>query len=91
MASTKYLDELIDTLQGTPKSIEEGISFIEVYGEGTPEIVDIEQLTQDDFLYIDDHIFLCEVCGWWCETGDFAEDEFGDYVDFVCSDHTGEV
>jgi len=75
----EQLTEIIDYLQGTCKSLEEGISAIlDIECENADEYLTLEQ-----FYYIDEHIFLCDTCGWWCEVGDFsANDE--DYM--VCSE-----
>jgi hypothetical protein len=31
--------------------------------------------------YLDQHIFLCEICGWWCELSEMA-----DNADWQCRD-----
>jgi hypothetical protein len=25
--------------------------------------------------YVDQHIFLCDTCGWWCEVSELSENE----------------
>jgi hypothetical protein len=55
----EVLNELIANLLGTMLSIEE---VAEEMG------FNVEDLSYEDWRYIDESIFLCEVCGWWCES-----------------------
>lgn len=34
-----------------------------------------EDLTKDELDRIDEEIFLCHACGWWCSTDECNEDE----------------
>lgn len=52
------VQELIDSLQGTCQSI---VDFL-------PEGMDDNDLTSEDHDEIDNQIFLCNQCGWWCES-----------------------
>lgn len=72
-ASLDRWNQLIYDLQGTCNGLE---SFLERH--------DAEDLIDHaPFLhYLDNHIFLCDVCGWWCELSEAAEDS--DTV--VCTD-----
>lgn len=59
------LNTIIRYLQGTCNTLDDacethGIEFIE--------------LTHQDFDIIDNEIFHCEQCGWWCEVSERAED-----------------
>ncbi len=68
-------DKLVQTLQGTMMSLDDGIQ--EVYGDEedsfTAPIKDIE--------YMEQEIFCCETCQWWYEICEMHEDE-----DQVCED-----
>lgn len=67
---------LIDDLRGTCTEIQDNL----------PEGMDEMELTSEDHDCIDDQIFLCDTCGWWCESCDEKED--GNCTD--CYDTTGE-
>lgn len=53
----KLLEKIIHDLQGTCQSL-----------SGCLENYDLEEddLSPDDLEEIDNNIFLCEECGWWC-------------------------
>lgn len=34
-----------------------------------------EDLTTEDHDVIDNNIFLCETCGWWCEISERSEND----------------
>lgn len=59
------VQELISALQGTCTTIEEHL----------PEGMEWSDLTKDDHKAIDNEIFLCEQCGWWCENCEQSEDD----------------
>jgi hypothetical protein len=58
------VQQLIDDLQGTCTSINDHL----------PEGMDDMDLTSEDHDVIDNQIFLCETCGWWCEISEQDED-----------------
>lgn len=65
---------IVERLRGTCDMLEDGL-----------EDEDAEDL-QDHlpFLdYLDNHIFRCECCGWWCEISESVDSD--DY-DLVCGD-----
>jgi len=67
------LDEICGSLQGTClNSLEQ-----ECENHG----IDIDDLTYDDHLYIDEQIFNCTGCGWWCESSEANESDDGDICD----------
>jgi hypothetical protein len=69
----EQLQELIDYLQGTCQNIAtalEDIGFTE------------DDLAIADFMEIDQQIFLCVVCGWWCE----ASESDGESEEPTCQD-----
>lgn len=51
------VQKLVEDLQGTCKQLEEAL----------PEEMELNDLTEEDHEFIDNEIFLCETCGWWCE------------------------
>lgn len=67
-------NELIDDLRGTCQTIDSALDKMLV-----PMTED--DLTPGDHAAIDDQIFECESCGWWCEQGEQAEGH-----DDTCSD-----
>ncbi len=70
--------EIVDELQGTAKSIEDCLTPEELneFGAELPTV-----LTDA----IDEQIFECSVCGWWCELGEAVEKDDGDCCE-DCSD-----
>jgi hypothetical protein len=52
--------EVIEYLQGTCKTLQEGIQ------DNYPEM-DESELKPDDLEELDNEIFNCTFCGWWCE------------------------
>lgn len=61
--------EVAEELQGTPRSI--------------PEFATAEEADDEVFLgELDQHVFECTVCGWWCEVSEMSEK----HEDFVCTD-----
>jgi hypothetical protein len=73
----EQLNELIYALQGSCSTIAEQLEMRWELSE--------DDLTMEDFLAIDDAIFCCTECNWWCPVSEETataqgEDEFG------CSD-----
>jgi hypothetical protein len=62
----------IENLRGTCKSLAEGCEDFGIHEN---------DLSEDDYSRIDQEIFVCETCNWWCEQGEQAEDQ-----DEICSD-----
>jgi hypothetical protein len=56
MATQKRIDAIISHLQGTCNTLNSALT--------EKEQTDIELLNA-----IDDAIFECDTCGWWCEMG----------------------
>lgn len=54
---------LIDDLQGSCATIEERL----------PDGMEWNDLTKEDHAAIDEDIFCCEDCGWWCTTDEANE------------------
>lgn len=76
--TTARWDRIIDHLRGSCGSL-----------IGALRSHDAEDLEdhQEFLRYLDDEIFLCETCGWWCEMSEMAEDEEG--TEPTCSDCSG--
>lgn len=66
------IGELAERLRGTPQSL------LDAVGDGP-------DLTAADHQALDQLVFECEVCGWWCEMSEMLDDRDG-----VCDDHEGE-
>lgn len=58
-------NQLIYDLQGTCEGL---YSFLERNAE---DLIDYMPFLE----YLDQHIFLCEGCGWWCELSEMAVTE----------------
>jgi hypothetical protein len=58
---------VVDFLQGTAMTLS---SALETLYPGMDE----DDLTQDDHSNLDELIFNCETCGWWCETSERDEE-----------------
>lgn len=75
MAYTRErLDEIVQSLQGTCQSLEG------VLEDGESE--DDKELCE----HIDQEIFLCPACNWWCERGEGHESDLGEDVCDDCYD-----
>lgn len=64
------ISELIESLNGTCKTIAEAL----------PDDMEEDDLTEADHEDIDNQIFLCEQCNWWCEICERIEE------DDICED-----
>ncbi|QIG68128.1 hypothetical protein EVB55_193 [Rhizobium phage RHph_Y68] len=60
----KTPEEISESLRGTCKSLEEVLDFYEMDDAEN----DIEFLRD-----IDDKVFCCETCGWWCEISEVCD------------------
>ncbi len=76
----KDIQGLIESLQGTcMKTIdEEKVHF----GWGKDE-----ELTDEELSEIDNCIFQCDCCGWWCETSEEGNSGDGERICRDCSDN----
>lgn len=62
--------DLIDYLQGTCHSLQEGL-----------EQMGIDDLTQEEHEVLDGEIFCCETCDWWCERGEESQESHNNCTD----------
>lgn len=66
--TNSQLEELIQSLSGSSDTLSGAIE--ELFGSDFSE----DDLTDDDHNYIDNQIFLCTECGWWCEIHEESEE-----------------
>lgn len=66
--TNEELEELVDALRGSTDTLDMAIKelFGDQYGE--------DQMDDSDHDYIDNEIFLCTDCGWWCEISDESQE-----------------
>jgi hypothetical protein len=61
---------IVDDLRGTTGSLEETINeVLETTVDG------IDAISSESLSAIDDEIFLCDACGWWCGTDEYSPQE----------------
>lgn len=61
MCETQEYQKIIDGLTGSSDSLHSYLARV-----GREELADVETFTA----MLDDQIFECAECGWWCEQGD---------------------
>lgn len=84
------MQHVVNYLQGTCMSIEEAFAQLEIEGlEDRDSVVNEEEF----YAFLDNQIFECGQCGWWCETGDWMDDSHPDWSPSVeiCSSCAPEV
>lgn len=54
--------------------------------QGSCYDLDTEGLTDKELEYIDENIFICVSCGWWCESGDYNSEACEATGEDVCSE-----
>lgn len=70
----KLVEELQGTCQDIPSFLPEGMSY--------------DDLTKEDLQHIDNELFECQQCGWWCEMSEHHESTSGE--NGKCDDCFGE-
>ena len=60
-----FLDEIVDELLGSCQSLDDVLDG---------HFIEIDDLSMKDLGYIDDAIFNCDYCGWWCELSEISID-----------------
>lgn len=70
MATERRINEIVEHLQGTCLSLNSALT-------------ESEQNDNELLLAIEQEIFLCAQCGWWCEVG---EAKAGDGEEDICED-----
>ncbi len=66
------IDELVDHLQGTTDTLGCGCETIGV---------DEDDLSSENLEQIDNAIFNCSACGWWCDISENVGED-----DMICAD-----
>ncbi len=66
MIRENEINLIIEYLEGTINSLDTACEIYGLDGE--------DNLTKEEFKYIDEHIYCCSNCGWWKEIGDNDED-----------------
>lgn len=72
------IQTVIDAINGTCMNTVESMTE-ELY----PEMSE-NDLTQEDYTEVDQQIFLCACCGWWCDQSEANESE--EYDQDICDD-----
>lgn len=72
------IQKIIDSLQGTINTIQ---SALDDHYPGMDE----EDMTEADHQALDDQIFLCTTCGWWCEISQSTESADGEHECDECN------
>lgn len=62
------MNQIIEFLQGSCMN-----SLDDAVQEFIGEKYDSTELTEEELAYLDDNIFECECCGWWCEISEMSE------------------
>lgn len=75
------IQQIIEDLQGTCDTLQDAISY------RYPDMDEME-LTEEDHNQIENQIFLCTECNWWCEISE--ESEFSEEGERKCTDHDEE-
>lgn len=75
-------NKIVETVQGT--CTEDIQSALDYHYPGMTE----EDLTEEDHNNIAMEVFVCDTCGWWCESSE--EIDNGDNPERICSDHEDE-
>lgn len=70
------LEVVVSSLVGTCNSLQECLQSL--YG------INEDELSQENCLYIDENIFCCVDCGWWCYQSEMTNDE--DCDEWACNE-----
>ena len=70
--NAEQLDELVSYLLGSTNTLNQGLALLELT---------VEQLDPSSFDDIDSDAFLCDWCGYWCD----SSDNCGDQCCYQCS------
>lgn len=78
------VNKIIETCSGScMETIQSAIEF------HYPEM-DEDDLTEDDINHIDNEIFNCSTCGWWCEISDESGTQENELVCNDCAEENEE-
>lgn len=78
--SHEQMDRLVRDLQETTDTLAQGLG--RVLGDGCDE----DDITVEDCRWLDERIFNCEACGWWCGVDELSESsqDYGD--ELICEE-----
>jgi hypothetical protein len=76
--SAVQISQLTHALQGTCDSL--GNTLDRLFE------LDEDALTTADFLAIDQEVFCCQTCNWWCEQCEMAERADDEWICQQCTD-----
>ena len=62
---TPRIEAIIEDLKGTCRSMSDACNS---YG------CEFDDLTTEELEDLDNEIFCCDTCGWWCEISDMCDD-----------------
>lgn len=71
----KRMLDVASALEGSARTLEGAL--VEVFGE---EVEDVDNVDITLLHLLDDEVMQCETCGWWCDRGEFPDD------DMICED-----
>lgn len=77
------IEELIGYLNGT--CLSDSVAVPAIYGEDFNDLMDLSDV---ELATLDDAIFLCAGCSWWCEVWE-AVDDNGEDVCRDCAEERG--
>jgi hypothetical protein len=82
----EMLEQVANAVQGTCRSLEQNFDQCADFYNFGFEFEDLN-VVEETLLcdYIDNRYFECAGCGWWCEVGDYAENQNNPSGD-ICSD-----
>lgn len=76
MENYKLWEEIIQHLNGTCQSLDEALNTFEA-----SDLLDYLPFLN----YLDNEIFLCHECGWWCSISEEVSEDYGKQ-ELTCSD-----
>lgn len=63
--------------------VDEVVNYLQGSCQDMDDVATEEERNDPEFCRaVDDHIFCCDTCGWWCEIGEQSEAE----DDQICDD-----
>lgn len=68
--SAKEIEEICESLTGTTQSLEEVVNHVTQGRVESLDAVDVKTLAE-----IDEKVFCCEGCGWWCSTDELHNED----------------
>ena len=81
--SQEQMEELVNDLQGTCKSMDDVIANI---SNGEIDFVGNLENWREVCNFVDDKIFLCRECGWWYDVGFWNTEGYVDGDGEICLD-----